>query len=190
MSASGNNENVREMIEHIGRNLAAARGAYEWTQAKLAERAGISRSAIGKIESFNATEVSLGTILKLASALNIPPYLLFLRKQDWENLAGIGSLREMIIERKVTVDASALDEMERMARSDNIDEQRQGTKDIQDLVTSILGERIEVQNDETSTATIIPALAAAIAIAIRATPRASALNAVVAGMLASKRPSY
>ena len=43
----------------------------ELTQAELAERAGVSRATINRIEQGHAESVTLGTINKLAAALQV-----------------------------------------------------------------------------------------------------------------------
>ena len=50
------------LLFNLGRNVTVARNSAGLTQAALAELAGIGRSSIGKIESFNTEDVSLSTV--------------------------------------------------------------------------------------------------------------------------------
>lgn len=62
--------------KNIGKNIKKAREKAGLTQEKLAEKSGISLDYLGKIEVC-INKPGLKTILKLANALKIEPYLLF-----------------------------------------------------------------------------------------------------------------
>ena len=59
-------------VVKIGERVRAERVKRFWTQAKLAEAAGISQKALSKIET-NEVEPRFSTILKLAEAFDIEP---------------------------------------------------------------------------------------------------------------------
>jgi transcriptional regulator with XRE-family HTH domain len=72
--------NIRELLAINLKSFRAARG---WSQAKLAEKAGISTQHIGMIET-KIKFPSSAMIEKLAKALNIDPAELFYREIDPE----------------------------------------------------------------------------------------------------------
>ncbi len=55
----------------ISKRLKELRKAHNWTQQKLAEKAGLSFNAITKIEQGAAEHPTLKTLIKLARALGI-----------------------------------------------------------------------------------------------------------------------
>src|ERR687895_1165005 len=57
----------------IGRNLASIRGRRMWTQARLAEEAGVSPTTVSGIESGRISRPHFGTLRKLARALGVEP---------------------------------------------------------------------------------------------------------------------
>lgn len=59
----------------FGRNLGAARERRHFTQARLADAAGLSRSGLSLVER-GVREATLTTVLALARALQVPPELL------------------------------------------------------------------------------------------------------------------
>jgi Helix-turn-helix. len=66
-----------EEIKKIGPRIAFYRKQNRLTQKMLAEKANISKSYLGKIESTHAkTTLSLGILYKLAWTLQIEPYCL------------------------------------------------------------------------------------------------------------------
>jgi transcriptional regulator with XRE-family HTH domain len=56
-----------------GRNLAAIRERRMWTQARLAEEAGVSPTTVSGIESGRISRPHFGTLRKLARALGVEP---------------------------------------------------------------------------------------------------------------------
>jgi transcriptional regulator with XRE-family HTH domain len=56
-----------------GRNLAALRERRMWTQARLAEEAGVSPTTVSGIESGRISRPQFGTLRKLAGALGVEP---------------------------------------------------------------------------------------------------------------------
>ncbi len=57
-------------LELIGRNIRRLRGYYSMSQQKLADKAGISRYQVTRIEN-GATRVTLETIHQICLALNV-----------------------------------------------------------------------------------------------------------------------
>jgi len=55
--------------EGIGRQIRQAREAAGWTQAELAERAGLSQQHVSLIEAGGRPELSIRTLMRLADAL-------------------------------------------------------------------------------------------------------------------------
>lgn len=74
--------NIRELLADNLKSFRAARG---WSQAKLAEKAGISTQHIGMIET-KMNFPSSAMIEKLAKALRIDPAELFYREIDPETM--------------------------------------------------------------------------------------------------------
>lgn len=61
---------TREAVRVLGLGIARARRARRWTQAELAERAGISDSTLRSIERGSPT-ATIGVVFELASLLGI-----------------------------------------------------------------------------------------------------------------------
>lgn len=62
---------TREALELMGLEIAAARKARKWSETTLAERAGISRSSVQRIEK-GSPKAEVGMVFELASLLGIP----------------------------------------------------------------------------------------------------------------------
>jgi transcriptional regulator with XRE-family HTH domain len=74
--------NIRELLASNLKSFRAARG---WSQAKLAEKAGISTQYVGMIETkikFPSSQM----LEKLAGAMRIDPAVLFYREIDPETM--------------------------------------------------------------------------------------------------------
>jgi transcriptional regulator with XRE-family HTH domain len=69
----------RPLLQQVAGNLRAARHARDWSQQTLADRAGVSRRMVVAIEA-GESNVSLGTLDRLAAALEIP-FVELLREQ-------------------------------------------------------------------------------------------------------------
>ena len=59
-------------LVHVGENLRRLRTLTALTQAQLAERAGLTESAVARAER-DQTEPHMTTVRKLADALGVPP---------------------------------------------------------------------------------------------------------------------
>lgn len=66
----------KEFYELLGKRIKYLREQANFTQEKLAEKAGISLDYLGKIE-VNINKPGIKTILKLANALDLPVMNLF-----------------------------------------------------------------------------------------------------------------
>ena len=140
-SAGGDAAEHRAVLENLGRNLTTARNAAGWTQAELASKAGVARSSVGKIESYNATDVSLSSLAALATAFDLPPYLFLLASSDWERLAVITSMKEMVAEgrsRNAAIEPD-VERLEQLASSELQSEQNTAAQEIGHVVDQLLG---------------------------------------------------
>ncbi len=61
------------VVEIAGENVKAARERAFLSKGELAERAGLDRNTVGRIENSGTTEVHPRTIRKLAEALSVDP---------------------------------------------------------------------------------------------------------------------
>src|SRR4028118_184793 len=57
----------------VGRNLTVIREKRMWTQAQLADEAGVSPTTVSGIESGRISRPHFGTLRKLAEALGVEP---------------------------------------------------------------------------------------------------------------------
>lgn len=78
-----------EISVTIGRNIREARIALGWNQSDLAERSGLSRPTVAKIESYNAKNVPSSTLHTIAAALGVPTFMLMLSRDDWKTLVAV-----------------------------------------------------------------------------------------------------
>ena len=72
---------AKPIAQIIGSNISKARKANGLTQVRLAQCVGMDRTTITKIER-GAKTPSIGSLLKIASALGTSPAVLF---DGWEN---------------------------------------------------------------------------------------------------------
>jgi transcriptional regulator with XRE-family HTH domain len=70
-----------DVVVHVGENLRRLRTLNALTQAQLAERAGLTRSAVQRAER-DKTEPHMTTIRKLADALDVHPRELVEGRKD------------------------------------------------------------------------------------------------------------
>ncbi len=85
MGLSQNREVVKATL---AKNVALARSAASFTQAELAEAAGVSRATIAQIES-GAGEPRLSTLVDIATALGTSPVLLLIGKNELDALISV-----------------------------------------------------------------------------------------------------
>lgn len=62
---------TEEAVRVIGLEIARARRARRWTQAELAERAGISDNTLRSVER-GSTNATVGVVFELATLLGVP----------------------------------------------------------------------------------------------------------------------
>lgn len=183
------------LMASLGRNVAIAREARGWTQAELASNAGVGRSTVAKIESFNTTDVSLSTVSGLAKALDIPPYLLFLGPDDWAKMASLASLQEMVKARGPKLGADAIDRLSTLARSASKSDQKQARDEIEGIAAGVLGispgdsgKGDEEAQRESAAATASLTIPTALGAAML--PSFPILNAVIGGILARGKKMF
>lgn len=72
-----------EIIKVFADNLREYRKKRNLSQEMLAEKAGLHRTYISGIECYRRS-ISLENIQRIAEALEIEPYVLFIKKEDWK----------------------------------------------------------------------------------------------------------
>ncbi len=60
----------------IGERIYALRTERRWSQQKLAKKIGVARATIGEIESGQTTAPAAETLLRLADALDVDPWII------------------------------------------------------------------------------------------------------------------
>ena len=71
---------MNDIIKVFGQNLKKYRTSQNLSQEKLAELSGLHRTYISSIERYKRS-ISLENIQRIANALNIEPYLLFIEEE-------------------------------------------------------------------------------------------------------------
>ncbi len=71
----------RYFVNPIHVKLSQLREARGWTQAELAERAGVTRATVSRIEGRKVVSLDLEVFEKLAKALDVHPAVLIDQKQ-------------------------------------------------------------------------------------------------------------
>ena len=121
-----------------------------WTQEILAEKTGLSRATIAKIERSKASDISLSTLSKLAEAFGIPAFVLLMGKRDWKRIEGltmlkdrqlIQELQELVHRRNSNVHgipaSEATARIEKLSKSDSEDERELAAKEIDHVVAAL-----------------------------------------------------
>jgi ribosome-binding protein aMBF1 (putative translation factor) len=62
---------VADLIERIARNVQRHRARRRWSQAQLAEQAGVARTFIARLETRRHRDVGVVVLAKLAKALGV-----------------------------------------------------------------------------------------------------------------------
>jgi len=75
-------EEAAVKAKDIGATVKAIRTELGMTTTKLAEKVGISQAQISRLENGQQGFRS-GTLVKLAKALKVPPFRLFMREKEW-----------------------------------------------------------------------------------------------------------
>lgn len=171
----------------IGKNIRAARNALGWKQSELAERGGcLERGAIAKIESYNATSISIKQLSIIADTLGVPVYMLILRKEDWRNLAKIAK-SSIIIDKyfnsEKLISPEDVELIEAMSKSELKKEKRAAVMKTKAVVASILG--IETGGQDTLSISIEQSRTAGTAMATAMIPNFTVLNGLIAAMISA-----
>lgn len=185
----------KDIFTYIGKNVTTARKACGWKQIDLAAKTGLSRSTIGKIESFNVTDVSISTLSALANAFEIPAYVLMLGSQDWNAFVNLTSLQDLIRERKPIINAESINRLEQMAQSESQTEKIAVAHEIQMIVAGILSETTvdseagkSVDPDLESTIGVSHTVSAAIGTDML--PKLPILNAMIAEIISASLQKF
>ena len=107
-------ENARRYSSVLGANLALAREAAGLTQHALADKAGTSRATIAQIEAGEG-DPRLSTITTRADALQIPPFVLILGREDAMRLENLLDKRAAVYD--VAPTGSALELLVKLVNS-------------------------------------------------------------------------
>ena len=179
----------------IGENIAGARKALGWKQAELAERSGLSRSYIARIESFNAKNIPSSTLHAIAATLGVPTFMLMLGRADWKMLVdvvfpgGPCSLQDRVEDYRRSegrISVEDVDRIERFSASPLKRERRAAVADTNAVVGKILGPKSPVPNDPKGGAE--RSMTAATGMATAAVPYDPIVNGVIAAIIATYRP--
>ncbi len=176
----------KKIYATIGKNVSEARAALKLTQAKLAERSGVSRSTIAKIETFTASSMSVEALASIAEVLHIPVYMLMLCEVDWKNLEKIADSAKMIDRYMRSEDKISPDEVvriEEMSKSDFKQERHDAMLKTKTVVGEIRGTEIERWGDLPSD--IEQSRAVGIRLAMRKLPSSPILNGLIGSLLSA-----
>lgn len=171
----------------IGKNIRAARNALGWKQSELAERCGcVSRTTIGKIESYNATNISIATLSYIARTLGVPVYMLMLREVDWKNLAKIATTTSKIDGYRrsgKTIAPEDVEEIEALSKSELKKEKRAAVMKTKAAVNSILG--VEPRGQDALSDSIEQSVTAGTGMATAMIPNIPIFNGLIASMISA-----
>lgn len=177
------NDPKRDDKEIVGENIQYAREALYWKQQELADRAGISRATIAKIESGSASGVSISTISTIAEALGVPVYMLFLRDVDWKNLVKVFDAGAKAEEYKRAAGAILPEDVARieaMSISSISKENRTAVADTKLIVCRIFG-----VDPRAKTGDADRSKSAGMGMAVKRIPSAPILNGLIASMISA-----
>ena len=180
---------IDTVYQTIGTNISEARNALLWTQGELAERTKLSRSVIGKIESFNATSISIATLSKIAEAFGIPAYVLVLRGTDWKKIAELIEVGP-VIERhacsmKSRISKEEVEEIEYCSRSLNPKRRKAATMATKAALKQEFASEVAKRDSADTSTDFEQSMTAATAIAIAGIPGIPIVNGVIAATLVS-----
>ena len=178
----------------IGENIAAGRRALGWKQSELAERSGISRSYVARIESFNAKNVPSSTLHTIAATLGVPTFMLMLGRDDWKTLvevvlaSGRNSLGERIegyLRSDGRISVEDVERIEASSASPLKEDRRAAVTDTNAVAVTILGIESLVRNDPQSG--IEKSMTAATGMATAMIPSAPIVNGLIAAIISTYR---
>lgn len=174
-------------LQCFGKNVLIARTGCKWTQDELAHRSGMSRSTIGKIETNNASDISLGKIDSIAKAFGVPPYIFFMNTDDWNNIDSLLTLPDRIKHADLKLTSEELDELVKQSKSKNPESSTPGaTEKMQRIADEIIHGSNLNQSDEVMTPVAEKNITdlASVAIAVANLPARPILNVLMAKILA------
>lgn len=183
-----------EISVTIGKNIREARSALGWKQSELAERSGLSRPTVAKIESYNAKNVPSSTLHTIAAALGVPTFMLMLGRDDWKTLvavvlAGGPDSPRGRIERYLRSDrpisAEDVEKIEASSASPLKKDRRAAVAETKPVVGKILGLELPVRSDPHGG--IERSMTAAIGMATAMIPADSIVNGVIATLMSTYR---
>lgn len=178
----------------IGENIGEARRALGWKQSELAERSGLSRSYVAKIESFNARNVPSSTLHAIAGTLGVPTFMLVLGRDDWKTLVdvvladGPNGPRDRIegyLRSEGRISAEDVERIEASSASPLKKERHVAIAETNAVVGKILGLKPSVPNDPQDG--VERSMTAATGMAIAMIPSAPIVNGVIATIISTYR---
>lgn len=132
----------------VGQNVKAAREALQWKQSDLAERVGVARSTIAKLEVGGPITVS--TLSSIANIFGIPPYMLMLRTIDLRRIANIPTWQEKIEKyrnsKEYKINSDYIESIQEMSTSTIKSKRREATTETNHVVAQILGVNTDLNN--------------------------------------------
>ena len=179
----------------IGKNIAEARRALGWKQSELAERSGLSRSYIARIESFDAGNVTSSRLHDIAEALRVPTFMLMLDRDDWKTLVYVAfpdgryKPRDRIDEylsSEGRIPVEDVDRIEALSASPLKKERRAAVAETNAVVEKILRPEAAAGNDPRGG--FVRSMTAATGMATAMIPGAPIVNGVIATLISTYRP--
>lgn len=175
---------------NIGKAISASRLALGMTQEDLSKKAGVSRSLIAKIESYNIRNVSLGTLNSISKALSIPLFSLILGPMEWGRIISIALSHEILSKRLTDLssraDSLAVMRLEVLSKSKSPEDRLIAINEIDDYAMHVLmpqaSENAEMRKEIEDA--IGTSRRVATAIGTQMLPNQPIINAVVVGLLA------
>lgn len=169
----------------VGENIKHARAALEWKQEELAQRTGIARSTIAKIEK--GATVTAGTLSTIADALGIPPYVLMLRPIDCKRLANMATTCQSKIrdfERSgQQIDPAVVERIQEHSASSLKKERREAVSETNAIVAKIFG--MTLHSDDADVQQLERARSAGVGILTQRLPCHPIVNGLVANLISA-----
>lgn len=167
----------------VGKNIKAAREALGWKQSELAERTGLARSTIAKIEMGGTVTVS--TLSSIAEVLGVPPYMLMLRIVDWKRLANIVTCQSKIERYRASgqsvISPVEVERIQEMSASSVKSERRMAIHETNAVVAQIFG--FENHSDDPAIQEIEKSRTAGTGIATSMLPTYPIINGLIANLI-------
>lgn len=165
----------------VGKNVEYARNGNGWRQVQLAEKSGLNRVAVAKIESGDA--VTIANLSRLADALQIPIFLLFLQKSDWKKFIKIfecGTDAQNLVEKAGSISREDIERIETKSLSDIPSVNKEAVLETNRLVHKVFGIEDEPVKDSSS---FEISTKSATGIATKGIPGEPLLNGIIARLV-------